>query len=120
MHGEGAGGQRFFEQRLDLGAQAGLAVGEQAESFDRGAADDIGWIVIERHEQAGGAQALGARVRDAGDDESEMGAGAPVVVSLFRGAFAEETEQPFGVRGEQLGLLFGDAAGSVGGVMAEG
>ena len=97
LHGEGAGGQRFFEQRLDLGAQAGLAVGEQAESFDCGTADDVGWIVIKRHEEAGSAQALGARVRDAGNDESEVGAGAPVVACLFRSDLAEESEQSVSV-----------------------
>lgn len=45
-----------------------------------------------------------------------MGAGAPVVVC----ALAEESEQAIGVRGKKLRLLFGDAAGGVCGVVAEG
>ena len=64
--------------------------------------------------------ALCARVRDAGNDESEVGTGAPVVACLFRPDLAEESEQAFGVGREKVRLLFGDAAGGVGGVMAEG
>lgn len=118
LHGEGAGGERFLEQRVDLGAEAGFAVGEQAESFNRGAANDVGWIVVERHEQAGGAQSLRARARDAGDDESKVGAGAPVVTCLFRPDLAEESKQAVGVWGEEFGLLFSDTAGGVCSVVA--
>lgn len=119
MHGEGASGESFFNDGLHLRAEAGLAVSKQAESLDGGAADDIGWIVIKRHEQTGGAQALRARVRDAGDDESEVSTGAPVVACVFGSDLAEEAEQAFGVRSEKLGPLFSDAAGGVGGAVAE-
>lgn len=66
LHGKGAGGQGLFDQGHDLCAQAGFAVGEQAESFDRGATDDVRWIVVERHEQTGGAKSLCAGVSECG------------------------------------------------------
>jgi hypothetical protein len=58
-------------------------------------------------------------VGDAGDDESEVGAGAPIVAGFFRADFAEDAEQAFGVGREEFGLLFGDAACGIGGVMTE-
>ena len=79
MHGKRAGGESFFDEWLDLGTKAGLAMGEQAESFDSGAADDIRWIIVKRHQKASGAQALSAGLCDASDDESEVGAGSPVL-----------------------------------------
>ena len=120
LHGVGAGGQRFFEQRLELGAKAGLAAGEKAESFDRGAADDVGWIVVKRREETGGAQALCAGESDTCDDESQVSTGAPVVACLFRPDLAEESEQAFGVGSKKARLLFRDTAGGVCGVVAEG
>ena len=85
MHGERAGSEGFFDEWLDLRTKAGLAMGEEAESFDSGAADDIRWIIVKRHQQASGAQSLGARLCNASDDESEVGAGSPVL-ARFSGA----------------------------------
>jgi len=116
LHSERAGRQGLFEEGFDLSTQTGFAIGEKSETFDRGAADDVGWIVVERPEQAGGAHSVGARLRDAGDDQSQMGARSPIVIR----AFAEEAEQAIGLRSEQLGLFLRDATGCVGGVVAQG
>lgn len=60
LHGERAGNQGFVYEGFDLRTKAGLAIGEQAEAFDSCASHNIRWIVVERHEQPGGAQAMGA------------------------------------------------------------
>ena len=119
LHGERTDGKSFFDQRLNLWTEARLAKSEQAESFDRRAADDVRRVVIKRHEQSSGTDALSARFCDVGDDEPEVSAGAPVITCLSRPDFAEETEQTLGMGSEQLGLLLGDAACSVGGVVAQ-
>jgi hypothetical protein len=80
LHGESAGCQGFFEEGFDLGAQAGFAMGEKAETFDSRAADDIGRVVVERPEQAGGAYPVRMRLCNAGNHQSQMGAHSPIVV----------------------------------------
>jgi len=115
LHSESARRQRFFEERFDLGAQAGFSVREQAEPFDRAAADDVRRIEIERHEQSGGPKAVRPRPGDACDDQSQMGARSPVVVR----AFAEEAEDAVGVRRKQLGVPLCDAASGIRSTMAQ-
>jgi hypothetical protein len=96
LHGNRASRQGLFKEGFDLRAQAGFAMGEKAEAFNSGAADDIGWIVVQRLKQAGGAYSMGTRLGDARDDQSQVGARSPIVIR----AFAEESEQALCVGGE--------------------
>lgn len=115
LHGESARRQRFLNEGFDLRTQAGLAVGEESESFDGSTSHHIGWVVVERDEQPDGAQAMSAGLRDAGNDQTKVGARSPVVACTF----AEEAQQAFGVWGEELRLLLSDTANGVGGAMAQ-
>jgi hypothetical protein len=115
FHGQCSVGERVFSNGFKLRAQSGFLLRKYAESLDGGATDDVRRIVVERHEQAGGAPFLERRVRGARDDESEMGASSPVVV----GGFAEEIEQSVSVRGEQRGLFFGYTACGISGALPQ-
>ena len=114
-HGQRSGGERFFSEPFKLCAKSGVGTREHAKAFDGGTTYDVRRIVIERHEQTGGAPFLASRFRGAGDDQSEMGAGSPVVV----GRFTEEIEQPVSMRDEQRGLCFCYAARGVGGALSQ-
>ena len=118
-HGSGAGGQGFFDQRLNLSAETRLGPRKQSKAFYCGASDDIGRIVVERYQQAGGAQTMASRLRNTSDDQTQMRPGSPVLTCFLWADLAEKTEQAFGVRRQEVGLPFGDAASSVGGVMAQ-
>lgn len=115
LHRKRSGGERFFGKRLELQPKTRLALCENPQSFNGGGADNIRGIVVERHQQTGCARPLGAGVSDAGGYQSEVRAGSPVVAA----ALAEESDHNFGVRLEQRGLLFGDAARRVGCALAK-
>ncbi len=116
LHGEGAGGEGLFGDGFELRAEAGFVPGEDSEAFDGGAADYIRWIVAERHQQSGDTEALGAGLSDACGYEAEVGASSPVVAF----SLAEQSDQGFGVRMEQMRMLLSYAACGVGGSLAEG
>lgn len=119
LHGERACNQGFFNQRLNLHEEAGLAPCEQAESFDGGAAYHIRRIVVERHQQARCAQPVSAGLRNSSDNKTEVGAGPPVVSCFPWPNLAEEPEQPVYVGCKQLRLPFCDSARCIGSVMPE-
>lgn len=115
LHCQGSGRERFFGERLELRSQAGLALCENPQSLDGGAANYVRGIIVERHQQASHAHPLRAGVSDAGGHQSEVRAGSPVVAA----ALAEESDQSFGVRFEQCGLLFDDAPRRIRGALAK-
>ena len=58
-------------------------------------------------------------VRAAGDDESQVSAGAPVLAGIPGSDLTEEIKETASVWREERGLLLGDAACGIGGVMAQ-
>jgi hypothetical protein len=109
-HGGCAAKERLVKEWFDASAQRAVAVRQQAEAFDGGAADNIALVFGELPENFGSQANLLRCAGGVGDDEAEMPTGA----AFREGYLGEDGRQLGGVGSETFAISVGDAAGHVG------
>jgi hypothetical protein len=113
-HGGCATEERLVKEGLDGIAERGIALYQETETFDRGAADDVAFVFAELPEERSGEPDLLRRAGGAGDDEAEV----PARARLGDGRVGEDGGYLAGVGNEEGRIFFRDAAGNIGGALA--
>jgi hypothetical protein len=109
-HGGCAAEERPVEEWFDAAAKRAVAVRQQAEAFDGGAADNVALVFSELPKNFGSEANLLRSAGGAGDDEAEV----PTCACFSDGYFGEDGCQLGGVGSERFAIPLGDAASHVG------